>query len=226
MKSPIAVLFGMLAVLTTGFSAAHATTIKSGFYGEPDLATPGGILDSFFGLASLERLDDATDGLWMSGGTLDIFSIGKYAGFDHDFGYLDGDDLFTSIIDNPDGSDSASFDIPDTQSPFRFTLKANRDKLLWSSLADDNQNSEDHMVSWLVLEGEYAGSFVFGWEDYRGLGDRDYNDLVLVISGIDLYGGPIGGDPNDIPGVPVPAALWLFGSGLLGLVGLLRRRVF
>ena len=28
----------------------------------------------------------------------------------------------------------------------------------------------------------------------------------------------------DIPGVPVPAAVWLFGSGLIGLVGVARRR--
>jgi len=43
----------------------------------------------------------------------------------------------------------------------------------------------------------------------------------------DTYGvGPIiyasGGQP--INAVPLPAAVWLFGSGLLGLVGLARRR--
>lgn len=223
MKSRIAVMFGVIAVLALGFGNARATTIKAGFPGEPSLATTGGILDSFFGLTNLDRINDDLDGLWQTGGTLDIFSIGKYASFDHDFGYLDDGDQFTSILDNPNGSSSTSFDILDTQTPFRFGLKANRDKLLWSSLASDNQNGEDHMVSWRILEGEYAGSFVFGWEDYRGLGDRDYNDLVLVISGIGLY-DPLGGGPNVIPQVPVPAAVWLFGSGLLGLFGLLRRR--
>ena len=31
-------------------------------------------------------------------------------------------------------------------------------------------------------------------------------------------------DPTLLPGVPVPAAVWLFGSGLLGLVGVARRK--
>jgi len=29
---------------------------------------------------------------------------------------------------------------------------------------------------------------------------------------------------NDITAVPVPAAVWLFGSGLIGLVGVARRK--
>ena len=28
----------------------------------------------------------------------------------------------------------------------------------------------------------------------------------------------------DVPAVPVPAAVWLFGSGLIGLVGIARRK--
>jgi hypothetical protein len=30
--------------------------------------------------------------------------------------------------------------------------------------------------------------------------------------------------PNAVSAVPVPAAVWLFGSGLLGLVGISRRK--
>jgi hypothetical protein len=33
-----------------------------------------------------------------------------------------------------------------------------------------------------------------------------------------------GADIGDIPAIPVPAAVWLFGSGLLGLVGVARRK--
>lgn len=36
--------------------------------------------------------------------------------------------------------------------------------------------------------------------------------------------GPNGDGSLKIPAVPVPAAVWLFGSGLLGLVGVARRR--
>jgi len=30
--------------------------------------------------------------------------------------------------------------------------------------------------------------------------------------------------PGDVSAVPVPAAVWLFGSGLMGLLGLARRK--
>ena len=43
----------------------------------------------------------------------------------------------------------------------------------------------------------------------------------------DATGGGAGYNANfnfTAPAVPVPAAVWLFGSGLLGLVGVARRR--
>lgn len=54
------------------------------------------------------------------------------------------------------------------------------------------------------------GIFI-GFEDRRG-GDYDYNDLIYFFTSVGT------------PGVPAPAALALFGMGLLGL-GLARRRV-
>jgi hypothetical protein len=51
--------------------------------------------------------------------------------------------------------------------------------------------------------------------------------LDSTCSGITLNGGrliDIGGDPGSVTAVPLPAAVWLFGSGLLGLVGVARRR--
>jgi len=60
------------------------------------------------------------------------------------------------------------------------------------------------------------------------------DSLVLVLSGatdlsmsdftnVSFQYGTGFGEPN-IPAVPVPAAVWLFGSGLLGLVGMARRK--
>lgn len=65
------------------------------------------------------------------------------------------------------------------------------------------------MVSWLITDGEFAGDYVIAWEDMKRLGDHDYNDLVIRVSGVSA--------------VPVPSALWLFGSGILGLVAVVRR---
>ena len=42
--------------------------------------------------------------------------------------------------------------------------------------------------------------------------------------GVDIGSGGTGGSGGEVvSGVPVPAAVWLFGSGLLGLVGVARR---
>ena len=57
----------------------------------------------------------------------------------------------------------------------------------------------------------------------------DNGDGTLTLSWSSLIvGGPFDGFTGswtmDIQEVPVPAAVWLFGSGLLGLVGVARRR--
>jgi hypothetical protein len=57
-----------------------------------------------------------------------------------------------------------------------------------------------------------------------------YADLLSDISSMDLrigihvQGYATGGSESFINNVPVPAAVWLFGSGLLGLVGVARRK--
>jgi hypothetical protein len=57
-----------------------------------------------------------------------------------------------------------------------------------------------------------------------------YADLLSDITSMDLrigihvQGYATGGSESFINNVPVPAAVWLFGSGLLGLVGVARRR--
>jgi hypothetical protein len=58
-----------------------------------------------------------------------------------------------------------------------------------------------------------ANEYILAWEDLPvGSSDKDYNDMVLIVESVN-------------PAVvPVPAAVWLFGSGLLGLVGVARRK--
>lgn len=90
-----------------------------------------------------------------------------------------------------------------------------------------NENSET-----LTLTG--SNHFIFAVTD----GSQWYADtgyLAVGANSYDVYFGAIGGvfnadlifvdqrtDPAAV--VPVPAAVWLFGSGLLGLAGIARRR--
>ena len=52
--------------------------------------------------------------------------------------------------------------------------------------------------------------FILAWEDLFGGGDRDYQDFVVVV--------------QDIRPVPLPPAVWLLASSLIGLAGVARRR--
>jgi len=49
---------------------------------------------------------------------------------------------------------------------------------------------------------------------------------LIVFDGQDGFERPISGNTLavDLAPIPVPAAVWLFGSGLLGLVAVMRRR--
>jgi len=48
-------------------------------------------------------------------------------------------------------------------------------------------------------------------------GEQDYFDKTF-----DIYAWAV--RSGDVSAVPVPAAMWLFGSGLLGLIGVARRK--
>jgi hypothetical protein len=73
-------------------------------------------------------------------------------------------------------------------------------------------------------------------------GSYDTSAFVNISTDANLFGGfagnftsnfaaramadqlAIAGGSSDVPAVPVPPALWLFGSGLLGVAGVARRR--
>ena len=55
-----------------------------------------------------------------------------------------------------------------------------------------------------------------GFEDLLAInwggGEPDYNDLTYLFTNVSTTA------------VPVPAAVWLFGSGLVGLIGIARKK--
>jgi hypothetical protein len=83
-----------------------------------------------------------------------------------------------------------------------------------------NADGVDHLYAYrgngaAILSGPLAGElftaqdFVLAWEDLFGGGDRDYQDFVVVV--------------QDVRPVPLPPALLLLASGLIGLGGVARR---
>ena len=85
----------------------------------------------------------------------------------------------------------------------------------WSSIKSQNVDYVNHVYS-----ASFAGDqsiptgLYLAFEDFKGYDLPDYNylDAQFVISNVTS------------PEVPVPAAAWLMGSGLLGLAGVARRR--
>ncbi len=85
-----------------------------------------------------------------------------------------------------------------------------------------NADKTDHMLAYrgkgdtVQLPGVAAGTwtlneYALAWEDHKlSLADFDFNDFVVMV--------------ESVQPVPVPPAVWLFGSGLIGLAGVARRR--
>src|SRR5689334_11323026 len=69
---------------------AGATPVMPNGGGEPSLATPGGILDTLYGLGNLTRMDDSVDQLWGNTGIAHVLVVEKYSGYTQTFGYLPG----------------------------------------------------------------------------------------------------------------------------------------
>lgn len=80
---------------------------------------------------------------------------------------------------------------------------------IYRSVTALNGDGKDHMASFLVRDGQGAVSGcdrLLAWEDLANLGDKDYNDIGLVVRGM----------------VPTPGALAML--GVAGLTAGRRRR--
>ncbi len=73
----------------------------------------------------------------------------------------------------------------------------------------------DLLISFSVLG---TPAFLDGGVDTVGLVDGTYKLLVVGTTGFNIALG------NAVSNVPVPAAVWLFGSALMGLFGVSRRK--
>lgn len=192
---------------------------------------------------SLVRVDDGLDRIWqaLSGG-VGLSVRARYAADELRLGYDAGSGYVERISNIPSGQvrvrSGSLGEFTDQEANYAdsFTTIGNWTQLglnagtLFAFVLSDNSigqrwtsnnsgsgvgaagygnsgNLEDHMVAFRIAPTQY----LIAWEDLPLAGsDRDYNDMVLEV--------------NWVAPVPLPAALPLLLSGLLGFAGLARAR--
>ncbi len=89
----------------------------------------------------------------------------------------------------------------------------------------------DNFFALYLIEDYVLGETVVGYFDtldYVSMDVLDWDENVVGVFGTDYKGGKtdfaLSHGTTYVTTVPVPAAVWLFGSGLLGLVGVARRK--
>ena len=142
---------------------------------------------------------NAGPGISTNGGTLALFDDSDFGGNALVIGQMGGHVVFS---DNMDGSwDAEFFDISNTSG---------------GSITLSNNPSFKLGIDW--------GAGYFGDSNATLISSPD--TYLIVFDGRDAQGRRISGNTLavDLAPIPIPAAAWLFGSGLLGLLGFARRK--
>jgi len=128
-----------------------------------------------------------------------------------------------NIVDQVDGILSISTSNPGTDFTFNIWGESSSSAVI-GSLLDENSNVVAHEVSGLsltALEGSSASFLGLASQLLLG-GYLPGTTLFVEIAG--TSNGLLTDLDVSVQAVPVPAAVWLFGSALMGLVGVSRRK--
>ena len=157
----------------------------------------------------------AQDDVW-SGGEVTVIARARYAGDSHTFGWIDdtaAEPVFNPILSTSDMGNPVTINLSPN---FRWALHNTSTGLLftsapWSNPGVGSRSGEtfDQLVTYHVTGPSGISEIALFWEDRIGgqSADYDYNDAVVTITA-----------------VPAPGAGALAGMGLIGLVGLRRRK--
>lgn len=207
-------------------AALPAQAVPLSFY----CLTNNSATDCATGVAQLS-VDVTSYGIGTGTGGVDqvlfsFYNTGSTASSIADVYFDDGSLLgISSLIDADDGTGgSAGVDFSPGASPPDLPGASNASppfQVTSSFLADSDPPVQPNGVN----PGEWLG-IVFDLQ-----GSQTFSDVITELTngtlriGLHVQGFGYGGSESFINNpVPVPAAVWLFGSGLLGLVGVARRR--
>ena len=158
--------------------------------------------------------------LYAIGGPVDLYFYGATAAFAN---VLFVDDpvaagpFFLNTAAIPGTKEALGSFATNTEFVFRFGVLSTGDNF-FSGFFDSNPDFLAHIyvTPWTAETLIPVNGLFVGLEDILGGGDEDYNDLMVVMTGI--YQTPTG-PPVPPVVIPEPATVWLLGAGLLLLAG-------